>query len=358
MKRMIVLHSLVCLCLVVFASFGYAGDYHSGLTLKCQECHVMHYSQDHGYSADGNGATTPLAGGPHEYLLRDDVNDLCLACHDGQGWAPDVFEGHSNGFVRQGGALNEVGGNGQYPPATGHTLGSTDVAPGGTWAADSTHGGMTCANCHAVHGGNRFGSSSGTSSYRNLGGNGTQAGSSFAITYTHGGSNPLTAWVHEDGNAGNSASHYGAGAITFNEPDGTASQYAAFCKSCHTDFHGVVGEIEIGGAGNPAIDFHRHPAAGVDVGAAGGGHSRMAQVTAHANQVQMLSPTGKKAGAYVASDLLTPSCMSCHKGHGNQNAFGLIYMAGSGPVTEEGDSTGTALRDLCRQCHGQGTPWP
>jgi len=50
----------------------------------------------------------------------------------------------------------------------------------------------------------------------------------------------------------------------------------------------------------------------------------------------------------------TPSCMSCHKSHGNQNAFGLIYMSGTGTVTEEGDVNGTQSKDLCKQCHVQG----
>ena len=72
------------------------------------------------------------------------------------------------------------------------------------------------------------------------------------------------------------------------------------------------------------------------------------------------APTGVRAGSYgVANTDLSPSCMSCHKGHGNQNAFGLIYMLGSGTITEEGDN-GVDARNLCRQCHGMGgssTTW-
>jgi hypothetical protein len=47
------------------------------------------------------------------------------------------------------------------------------------------------------------------------------------------------------------------------------------------------------------------------------------------------------------------------KGHGNQNAFGLIYMLGTGTVTEQGDD-GVDARNMCRQCHGMGgtsTTW-
>jgi len=48
----------------------------------------------------------------------------------------------------------------------------------------------------------------------------------------------------------------------------------------------------------------------------------------------------------------TPSCFSCHKAHGNDNAFGLIFMSGTGTVTENGDN-GTMVEDLCGQCHVQ-----
>lgn len=346
MKRNLFL-TTVALMAVAMASAVYAGDFHSGTSLICSDCHVMHYSQSHGYNEDGSGTWTPLADGPHGYLLRDDINDLCLACHNGQAWAPDVFEAHGNGYVRQAGALNEEGGNGLYPPPTGHTLNSTDVAPGSDPAWNNPDG-LTCVDCHAAHGGNLGGDS-----YRNLGGFGTAVGSSTWISYSVG-TNDLTTWVFEDDDSGADADHYGMGAITFNEPDQTKSAYGDFCKGCHTNFHGDVGGAEIGGSNTPPEHFHRHPANGVEIGALGGGHSSLTQFTGHTNQVQVMSPTGQRAGAYDGTDTeLTPSCMSCHKGHGNQNAFGLIYMSGTGTVTEEGD--GGMYRDMCRQCHRQGS---
>lgn len=353
-----VLTALATLALVAVPAAVMAGDFHTGITLVCSDCHVMHYSQQHGYNADGTGTFTPLNNGPHEFLLRDDINDLCRSCHDGQSWAPDVFESHGNGFVRQAGALNEVGGNGLYPETTGHTLGSTDTAPGGTFN-DPVHG-LTCVNCHAAHGGN-----AGGNSYRNLGGYGTAVGSATAISYSRGdveGSNDLNLWVFEDQSSGNSVNHYGRSAITFNEPVGatSVSAYGDFCKGCHTNFHGAVGGAEIGGVLDPVSgyyeEFIRHPSTSEsDIGGIGGGHSRLTQLTGHTNQVQVMSPAGQRADAYDGTDTgLSPSCFSCHKGHGNQNAFGLIYMTGTGTVTEEGDQATGAARDLCRQCHGQG----
>lgn len=361
MRKQLLLHLGVVLAVAAMATVAYAGDYHFGVDLVCQDCHVMHYSQSHGYNPNGGGIyVQPGAGGPFHYLLRDDINDLCLACHDGQPFAPDVFESHSNGYVRQAGALNELGGNGLYPEATGHTLNSTDLAPGGTFAnAD----GLNCADCHSVHG-----RASGLpvayaaqGGYRNLFRSGTAS-----ISYTRGdveGANDLGAWVYEDASGGVNAQHYGYTGITFNEPDQTASAYATFCKSCHTDFHGAVGGPEIGGVGSPAEEFVRHPSAGQNIGALGGGHSALTQLTGRGNNVQVMSPLGQKAGVaggYDGTDTgLTMSCMSCHKAHGNQNAFGLIYMLGTGTITEQGDD-GTDARNLCRQCHrmgGTSTTW-
>ncbi len=338
---------------LALASFAFAGDFHFGASLVCSDCHVMHASQQHGYNPNGTGNFSPIgANGPYEFLLRNDVNELCLSCHDGQAWAPDVFETHANGYVRQAGALNEEGGNGLYPPSAGHTLNSTSVAPGSS-PAWSNPNGLNCADCHAVHGRVATGTPA-PGGYRNLYG---PAGVS--LTYARGdvapNTNDLTRWVFEDASSGVNANHYGIDHLTFNEPDQTTSQYANYCKSCHTDFHGAVGGAEIGGTGSPAVDFHRHPAGGVNIGAVGGGHSSLARLVAEgANQLQVLSPDGHRQGTYTSTDTgLTPSCMSCHKGHGNQNAFGLVYVVGTGTMDEEGDD-GVDMRNTCRACHGMG----
>ncbi len=357
MRKQLMLHAGVLVAVAALASVSFAGDFHYGQNLICSDCHVMHYSQAHGYNADGSGIFAPMDGtGPHEYLLRNDVNDLCLACHDGQSWAPDVFESHANGYVRQAGALNELGGNGLYPAATGHTLNSTDVAPGGTF---SNPGGLECTDCHSPHGRTR-GITTTTDpqgAYRNLF---VDLPSFVSITYSRLDvelANDLTKWVFEDASSGVSANHYGYNHITFNEPNAAKSAYGDFCKACHTNFHGDVGGAELGGVdigGGLYEEFHRHPTNGSNIGAIGGGHSSLSRFAGKVNQVQVMSPAGKRAGTYTSTDTdLSPSCMSCHKSHGNQNAFGLIYMLGTGTVTEQGDA-GVDARNLCRQCHGMG----
>ena len=117
---------------------------------------------------------------------------------------------------------------------------------------------------------------------------------------------------------------------------------ADWCKSCHTNFHGATGGPEVGGG---TEGYQRHPNADVNFSS-----SMQTRYNAKTNKVKIMSPTGVWDPAPLES---TPFCLTCHKGHGNQNAFGLIFMSGTGTVTEEGDS-GTGERDLCKQCHSQG----
>lgn len=345
------------------ASAAFAGDYHSGASLVCSDCHVMHFSQSH---AHDDGSNAPLGTGPNAYLLRDDAAALCLSCHDGVPTIPDVLGNSINpGYNRQAGALNETGGVDGYTETDGHTLGYTGAVPGN---ATNLTDAFACHHCHAAHGSGAplFGAG-----YRNLGGYGTGLdGSGIGqVSYSSADveANPLDVWVFQDvsssvsGSGNTLADHYDQANITFNEPavdDGLA--YGDFCAGCHGDFHGDPGGANIGGAVATG-HFERHPVAGVDIGGIGGGHSSMDEFAPVApgktNWVQVMSPAGKRANdatnGYVNGDAdLTPSCMSCHKGHGNMNAFGLIYMTGTGTITEEGD--GGAYRDLCKQCHVQG----
>ena len=96
MKRLVIVAALGALC--VFATAAVAGDYHNGTTLICSDCHVMHGSQSHALTS--GGFFVPIgANGPYADLLRNDVNDLCLTCHDNSSFAPDVF-GANGGVAR------------------------------------------------------------------------------------------------------------------------------------------------------------------------------------------------------------------------------------------------------------------
>jgi cytochrome c553 len=301
----------------------------------------MHYSQSHGYNDDGGGTWTPLGTtGPYEYLLRNEVNELCLSCHEGQTFAPDVLGPNTNTNVRQAGALNEPGK--AYNTTDGHTLGSTDVAPGSDPAWNNPDG-LNCADCHNPHGYNPNGNP-----YRNLAHDpGNYSFGTVLVTYAVG-TNDLTKDVYET-----AAAAYDVSNVWFNEPDETKSAYADFCKGCHTKFHGAKADANMGGA--TGEEWLRHPTADANIGALGGGHSSRDVYASKTNKVKVMNATGVWESSNPDDFVhATPSCMTCHKAHGNQNAFGLIYMSGTGTITEEGDTDGTQARDLCKQCHVQG----
>ena len=335
MKNIIITLMGLMALLTVSAS---AGDYHYQSTLNCSECHTMHSSQQHGYNADSTGSgffVTP--NGPNEALLRDEVNTLCLSCHNNQTFAPDVLganggTGYTNGRI--GGALN-MGNTAPYFDVTGHTLGSTDVAPGGTW---SNPDGLDCTGCHTVHG-NAY--------YRNTRSRGVSSSARHYITYVTG-SNVSTAAVFQ--RSSGIANHYDVDNIDFNEPYSDSSAYGAFCRDCHTQFHGNTANADMYNLTDSAWVRHPTAAANIRVGAT-------SRFNNQPYRVKVMSSTGvwgTQGAAWttgVPADL-TPSCFSCQKGHGNQNAFGLIFATGTNPIGEQGD--GGTYRDLCRQCHSQG----
>src|SRR3972149_1021169 len=115
---------------IASASSGAPGDYHVSGTLLCYDCHTMHFSMQHGWDGGAVSGTFQTGGswlsanGPNHFLLKDTANNLCLGCHNGQSFAPDVV-GANGGMaiaVRQAGALNQIGGAGAgYEEYKGHT---------------------------------------------------------------------------------------------------------------------------------------------------------------------------------------------------------------------------------------------
>lgn len=348
MIRIVIVASVGVLC--AFATPAVAGDWHSGASLICSDCHLMHGSQQHAYSPGGIfAAVGPNA--PYEYLLRNEINDLCLTCHDNQSFAPDVFG--ANGGVamnRRAGGLNAEpahrANDTGYETMDGHTLWSTETAPGGTFTnADGLH----CTDCHAQHGNQ-------PAQYRNLRTSTSATNKFFGkdLTYATGTNDP-TKGVYQRVLRG-----YADADIDYNEPSTTNSQMGNWCSACHTNYHGTGGSANMGGAsgGDPAASsataWHRHPTADVNIGwaAARPHYSSLTQFNSHANRVKVMDSQGLWDGT-ATDNTVTPSCFSCHRSHGTKNGFSLIYMAGTGTVTEEGDD-GTTLKELCRQCHIQG----
>lgn len=331
-----------------------AGEYHYGQTLVCYDCHTMHFSQSHKWSGATPVSNTAALGGdwlgssgPNQYLLKgSNQNSLCLACHDGQTFAPDVLGANTNNYVRAAGALTT--GTAPYEAWKGHTLDGLVTPPGGYMNLR-----LECVNCHSPHG---------NTSYRNL------DGTSTPVTYAKG-TNDLTKDVFlRSWTLGQIATNYSVDNVDFNEPPATpqnrGSPMATFCRGCHTEFHGRGGDSNMGGTGGTG--WLRHPTADADIGkyAADGQHSSLDVFKNKLYRVKVMSPLGDwgtQGSAWAAAPTnLTPTCVTCHKAHGNQNPFGLLFLAGTGPLTEEGDSDGNSssnpgvrMRALCGQCHVQ-----
>ncbi len=355
MKKLLVLVAAMAF-VALGAGVATAGQYHFSTQLICSDCHTMHYSYAHDYSGGAAANMVLGAGGPFGALLRDQENKLCLACHDNQSTAPDVYGTNTGSHVRQAGALNGTGsmaspGTG-YSEFMGHTLGSTAVVPGGTWTPSAE--GLTCGDCHAVHGsrGNApdvFGTTGITDTYRNLSNRrgGVASGSYLAVSYAKG-TNDLTKDVYLTGwTLGNIAGNYSEATVNFNEPVTTKSGMGQWCMGCHTNFHGSSTDANM----NNGSDFIRHPTADANIS-----QSATSRFSTVLYRVKVMSATGAwgTPGTALGVNTLnqTPTCVSCHKSHGNKNPFGLIYLTGTNAPTEEGD--GVAVRDLCRQCHSQG----
>ena len=344
MRRLIILFS-VFLTMGIGASVQ-AGDFHTGASLVCSDCHVAHYSQSHTFTGSGTVFPPLGAGGPFTNLLRDEEVKMCLACHDGQSFAPDVFGASATNTRRMAGGLNAKAGTIAndlgYAEIDGHTLFSTAVPPGGTGTAYVPGGeGLICTNCHAQHGG---------TSYRNLLNRGIFTGDN--LTYAVG-TNDLTKDVFE-----RSSASYVETDVDFNEPATTNSAYGNWCQNCHVDFHGAGGAANMGGQSGGVTNLNtnpwkRHPTADVNIGTVSATFiSSLARFNGNTNRVKVMDSQGLW-NATTADNTVTSSCMSCHKAHGNRNAFGLIFMNGTGAtVTEDGD--GGIYKDLCRQCHVQG----
>lgn len=381
---------VIAITLAFGVGSAYAGEYHSGNNLLCSDCHTIHYSMQHGFDGNAISVGTPAAAGnwlgstgPNQFLLKAPGNQLCLTCHDGQNFAPDVLGANANASPSQGrsaGALNDAAVGAPYETWKGHTLDAAMTPPGYNAGFVAAMGGpadwlngpessptLECTSCHAQHGP--------ATAFRNLGPYALGGAATAARpTYVIASANDTTkdVWVNLPSYTAGSASaatfnpYYDFANVTFNRNDATAGGKATsnrmdtFCGACHSDFHGGAGDTSIGATSAALDGFLRHPTSGVTIGVAGtqgyGGHSSLSRYTGATTKTRVYA--SDRAGYTDA----TPGCVSCHKAHGNQNPFGLFFLnRTAASVGEEGGygaaqtaDLKTGYRNLCGQCHGQG----
>ncbi len=380
MKRLLVMVAI--LAAVTFPVI--AGEWHAGQTNLCTDCHTMHFSMQHNWDGTTPVSTTVQPGGnwmgatgPNARLLKLPANLLCEACHNGQTFAPDVVGLNANASPSQGrsaGALTELASPG-YDIYKGHTLGDTSVPPGWNPTAAgiptanqyNAANGLECISCHLQHGSATI--------YRNLG----PRVAAVQPLYKFGTTNDVTkdVWINADNtaytpNSGNATTFnplYANANVSYNRTDPAAPTGAttvssnrmdSFCSSCHGNFHGGTGDANIGGtaSGTGFTDFIRHPTGRQVIGASAlGGQSSLTRYAA-ATATTKVKVYSSVAGYTDA----TPGCVTCHKAHGNQNPFGLIFLARAAASVDEQGGFGatqtqtqmTGYRNLCGQCHGQG----
>jgi len=314
-----------------------AGDFHLAGSLVCSDCHVMHYSQTHSY--DGGLAADPLLapGGPFPKLLKNAQSQLCLACHDGKSNAPDVRGANTGTYVRAAGQLNILGDGFE---ATGHTMGSTDIPPGGGWNS----GGLDCSHCHATHG---------NSYYRNLLPNpGTATGRT--VTYSTGTTYTGTVAIQQVAKSP-MTTHYAAANIKYRQTlvGSTDFGLAEWCGGCHGDYHGAGGTANMGGSPSGdtgPLPWLRHPSRDVVMSEAVANRHVDANhwFSTFASRVPVVSPTDTIPGTASGSDNEV-FCGSCHKAHGSPFRKALIFDNETTAVAEDG----TSLNQTCQQCHVQ-----
>lgn len=317
----------------------YAGDFHYSGALVCSDCHVIHYGESHSYSGTVNADRFLAPGGPFNYLLKNNLAQLCLACHDGHTDMPDVRGDHANGYVRAAGRLN-VTGDGPAIEGTGHTIGSTTTPPGGTW----TNPGLQCTHCHDAHG-NAY--------YRNLVPNPGVATRKY-VTYTTGITYTGTAAIQQRAPSPMSV-HFAVSNVLYRRSQVGTTDFglSEWCSGCHGNFHGTGGSADLGGSvtgDTGAAPWVRHPTR----------HVKMAQgitnknvdathwFSALASRIPVVSPTGTIPGTSGGSDNEV-FCGSCHKAHGSRNRRGLIFDDETTGTVEDG----TSLLQTCQQCHYQ-----
>lgn len=309
--------------------------YHNGETLYCSDCHTMHASMQHNYAGDqnpeGNISSFPWSIPPSKYLLKAaDPVDLCLSCHDNVANVPDVAMADVNGLTeRSAGHFEDP----EVPNLHGHDLGRG--LPTGWNLCMRCHFGppgyakVTCIDCHNPHG---------NGNPRNLQWASDPDGTPPLGLFNPNGLPGLQKYERAN-------TSYG----TLNSV--ALREVTNMCIDCH---HVFTGESynDANGDGihslHPSYDSER-----LDPNHITDGETRGSTFPAHWDagvgsgfgttpRVPFVvdGATDYASGLVVDANTNGVFCLSCHKAHGSDSPFGLVW-----------EIDGDVERPGCDQCH-------
>lgn len=312
--------------------------YHSGATLRCSDCHVMHESKQHPIGEELSpdpfgGYPQQFVGGP-KLLKTPDPIDLCLTCHNGQTGIPDVMGADVNGLTeRSAGFFDAVGTRNPR----GHSLDRGQSIEGsalcdrchfgGTFATAS----VTCIDCHNPHGNGRA---------RNL------------QWASYPGGEPPFGLLEAATATG--LQRYEASNVAYGT-DNTDNlrEVTNMCVDCH---HVFTGEYYTDPDGNgwhnrhPSYESERLSTNNIAQGAARGTTDPAHWATGAGvgfGATPRLRFVNDGAVNFTDAMVVDPAkngvfCLSCHQAHGNSHSFALRW-----------DPAAAIPGDGCDQCHAK-----
>lgn len=314
----------------------HGGEYHNAEQGSCSDCHSAHASMR-------GESWTPAA-----HLLKNPGGQvpLCMSCHDGTNpQAPDIV---SSGTAASPTSFVSTLYTSKYGSSAGFFQSDYlvtanpcghDMAPSSESIAplSTTYrkpGGLVCTDCHDSHG---------NGNYRNLISDPNPA---------HPGSYPIIIGTNvKETTAVNAQSPNPAAAYdTANVSFSVQSNITAWCADCHD-------KLAQNSTASSTAHFRSHPS---DVAIGGiGAHTDVANWMSGANDgnsgfgldvgdsapgIPRLRHGSPSLSNSAASSGDTVFCLSCHKAHGSQYKYGLVWPLHQG---------GTDGISGCQQCHNK-----